>query len=76
MSNMIILMYHDVYFESISESGFQNSTAKKYKISAIDFENQVRNIAELAAKGIINKDYVKFTFDDGGISFYNTIAPI
>ena len=40
----IVLMYHDFYRYDKSESGFQNSTALKYKVSAEAFEAQVHAI--------------------------------
>ena len=37
----MVLMYHDVYSREASESGFQNATAMKYKVSTEAFEQQV-----------------------------------
>lgn len=71
--NRIILMYHDVYDTHISESGFQNATAIPYKISAEVFEAHVQHICQLWKN--LSKEVV-FSFDDGGISFLKTIAPI
>ena len=71
--NSIILMYHDVYDTHSSESGFQNATAMPYKISAEEFEVHVRHICQL--RKTMSKEVV-FSFDDGGISFLKTIAPI
>lgn len=65
----IVLMYHDVYVKDAANSGFQNGSAFGYKISVKDFEEQV---AECSKHG----NEVIFTFDDGGISFYEVIAPI
>ena len=69
----IVLMYHDVYDTRISESGFQNATAIPYKISAEVFEAHVQRICQFSGK-MAKK--VVFSFDDGGISFLKTIAPI
>lgn len=70
----IVLMYHDVYDVSATESGFQNPSAFQYKISAKEFESHVS-----AAKNYCcahpNTDVI-FTFDDGGVSFLTIIAPI
>ena len=44
MQKQIVLMYHDLFFSDKSESGFQNSTALKYKVSAKAFEAQVQSI--------------------------------
>ena len=64
-------MYHDVYDKKKAESGFQNQEALVYKINVIDFENQVKKISSFKEKYDI-----RFTFDDGGSSFYTLIAPI
>lgn len=70
MGKTISLMYHCVYNEYTSESGFQNESAHLYKVKATEFEKQVIAINRL----IKNVDL--FTFDDGGVSFYSVIAPI
>ena len=64
-------MFHDVYHERKEESGFQNSNALIYKLSAQSFEEIVRFISEnnKGKKCIV-------TFDDGGESFINIIVPI
>lgn len=67
----IALMYHDVVSASPRESGFSVSGADSYKVKALDFENQVSAIAKLNTK-----NQVTFTFDDGGVGFYNCAAPI
>lgn len=71
MKKIISLMYHDVYDKKKAESGFQNQEALVYKINVIDFENQVKKISSFKEKYDI-----RFTFDDGGSSFYTLIAPI
>lgn len=76
MINKIILMYHDVYKNKASESGFQNSTAIKYKVPSDDFESHVKYIYGLIESGVLGKGSIEFTFDDGGVSFYEVIAPI
>ena len=37
----IVLMYHDIYCESVSESGFQNASAFQYKVQVDEFEAHV-----------------------------------
>ena len=66
-----ILMFHDVYRDLPSESGFLGAGPDLYKLSEANFVEIVRYISECKQK----EDYV-FTFDDGGISFYSVIAPI
>lgn len=72
----IALMYHDIYNLSTKESGFQNSTAIKYKVQAEVFENQVKEIAKYLKYKNLPFSTVEFTFDDGGVSFLTLAAPI
>ena len=65
--NKPILMYHDVYRTSLKESGFQSDGANYYKIPESSFQEQILQMKEFP---------VVFTFDDGGVSFYNIIAPL
>lgn len=64
-------MFHDVYHESPSESGYLGTGPDLYKLSESNFVNLVHYISEFK-----NKNNFVFTFDDGGISFYTIIAPI
>lgn len=73
----VILMYHDIYRDSPGESGFQNPTAIKYKVSASEFEKQVAAIDEyIRTKNLKAEETIDFTFDDGGVSFLTLAAPI
>lgn len=76
MPKQIVLMYHDLYHCDKSESGFQNGTALKYKVSAETFEAQVHAVAEYIKTTHSQSDFVDFTFDDGGESFLTIAAPI
>ena len=60
-------MYHDIVKENDMTSGFQNSSAFQYKVSATLFEEQVSTLSGTD---------VTFTFDDGGKSFITLAAPI
>lgn len=72
---MVNLMYHCVYTQTVEESGFQFITSYPYKISSKEFESQVKSIVrEFDGEPI--DDRVLFTFDDGGVSFIDVIAPI
>lgn len=73
---MVSLMYHDVYRDTPCESGFQNESAFQYKIALTQFEKQIGAIVNYCKriKRDVN-DMVKFTFDDGGVSFYTVVAP-
>lgn len=64
-----ILMFHDVVNEQVIESGFTTIGARQYRITEENFEKFVT----LALKVCSN---VIFTFDDGGGSFSEVIAPI
>lgn len=72
----IHLMYHDVFESNIKESGFLRKRDYPYKISAHSFEEQIQAIATFCRDKGICQDDVVFTFDDGGKSFYNVVAPI
>lgn len=74
--NQIVLMYHDIYRDSPTESGFQNPTAIKYKVSAHKFEQQVASIDEYLRNNKLPVDAIDFTFDDGGVSSLTLAAPI
>jgi peptidoglycan/xylan/chitin deacetylase (PgdA/CDA1 family) len=66
-------MYHCVFDKSVKDTGFQNIGSEIYKVSMHDFEQQLRMISDECKK---EGKKVVFTFDDGGISFFNIIAPM
>jgi len=72
----IVLMYHDVFSRDKKESGFQAVGAIPYKISVEDFEKQLIVIRDYCEYNGLSKETVKFTFDDGGVSFYTVISDI
>lgn len=65
----INLMFHDVFEMSSTESGFQGVGPDLYKIDKETFEEFVISTQRKIHNFV-------FTFDDGGSSFYNVIAPI
>lgn len=69
MGSSLFLMFHDVTSEFYPFSGFQTIGASEYEIS----ENKFVEILEL--ESTIPRNII-FTFDDGGSSFYNVIAPL
>lgn len=69
-------MYHDVYHNTASESGFQNIGAIPYKLKSADFEQQIDKIANYCESSFTDKTQIALTFDDGGESFHSIIAPI
>jgi len=70
------LMYHDVLDHELQKSGFQNTEAHKYKIEKQKFEDQIDIVAKNIAKSKLKKNNLFLTFDDGGISFIDIIAPV
>lgn len=76
MASQIVLMYHDVVRHDCSESGFQNPTALKYKVKAVEFERQIAAIADYLKIKRLAHDTIEFTFDDGGVTFLTEAAPI
>ncbi len=74
--SIISLMYHCVYKNDIYESGFTNNTALIYKLKSSAFEEQMALISNYCKKNNKPLESVAFTFDDGGVSFYDVIAPI
>lgn len=62
-------MFHDVIASSCPISGFQTIGAKQYQLDEATFERFV------AFANRLKKDVV-YTFDDGGVSFLNIVAPI
>ena len=63
-------MYHDVFFQTPSESGLASDM---YKISIERFERQIIKVCELEKS---NPGSIILTFDDGGSSFYSPISKI
>ena len=72
----ICLLYHDVFSHEPFESGFLRERDMPYKLRANLFEEHVRKVSEYCSDKGLSKDYVVFTFDDGGKSFHTVIAPI
>lgn len=69
-------MYHDVFRYNKNESGFNYDSANTYKISKDIFENHVKRVSQIIEDRKIEKEYIRFTFDDGGASFITIIAEI
>lgn len=53
-------MYHDIYRDSVKESGFQNSSAFQYKVQLDEFEKHVVAVSEYCKKH--TNVEVEFTF--------------
>lgn len=67
----VSLLFHDVFLSDPSESGFMLKAADRYKLSVREFEAQ---LGALEAAGAIRESGARFTFDDGGVSFYTISA--
>lgn len=76
MTKRVVLMYHDVYADDTSESGFQNVGAMPYKVNRKEFEQQVALIHDYCQEKGIDKSNISFTFDDGGRSFLYIVAEV
>lgn len=70
------LMYHDVLDHNVIKSGFQNPEAQKYKIEKKMFEEQIEIVSRSIEERRIDKKKIYLTFDDGGVSFIDIIAPV
>lgn len=67
-------MYHDIYRDTVKESGFQNNSSFQYKIQLNQFEEHIIAISAYCRKHTDVE--VEFTFDDGGVSFFTYVAPL
>lgn len=75
-SRICTLMYHDVYGTSNTESGFNIDSNFQYKIQTAVFEDQIAAIAKYIEDHAVDENYVRLSFDDGGVSSFNIIMPI
>jgi len=86
---VVSLLFHDVYANEPSESGFISDAANRYKLTVDDFNTQlagahaVRSDLPILATRIMSRDNAHIrrgaaafaiTVDDGGASYYTTIA--
>jgi peptidoglycan/xylan/chitin deacetylase (PgdA/CDA1 family) len=81
----LAIMYHDVVERGADDaSGFPGAWPARYKLERGEFEKHLNAIrAAIGAKGVsladgpVDKDCPLFlTFDDGGVSAYDPIAPM
>ena len=81
---LITFLFHDVYREDPSTSGFRGPAADRYKLTVPEFEGQLRGLAsarsdtpilvgDLPPSSAPGTPFV-ITVDDGGESFYTTVA--
>jgi len=69
----LTLLLHDVHDGDPSTSGFLGAAADRYKITRADLEAQLSGLAQALA-GPRPPVPVTLTFDDGGASYYTTVA--
>jgi peptidoglycan/xylan/chitin deacetylase (PgdA/CDA1 family) len=79
----VSLLFHDVYVRDPRESGFSSRAADRYKLSAAEFEGQLRGLQSLVSGLSSNSDQrpktidqrpFTITVDDGGVSYYTQVA--
>jgi peptidoglycan/xylan/chitin deacetylase (PgdA/CDA1 family) len=71
---LVSLLFHDVYESDPRESGFCSPAAGRYKLSIPEFEAQLDGLAELRIPDPGSRIPAVITVDDGGVSYYTTIA--
>src|SRR5213594_4110095 len=77
------LLFHDVYIGEVDESGFSSDAANRYKLSLRDFDAQLAALAGVCPDApLLATDLIgsrrefpfAITVDDGGVSYYTTVA--
>ena len=66
----VTLLFHDVFVKDPSESGFRSPAADRYKLPLPQFEQHLAALRRLPPAAMP----FSLTFDDGGESFYTTVA--
>jgi peptidoglycan/xylan/chitin deacetylase (PgdA/CDA1 family) len=80
---IVSLLFHDVYVDDPSESGFRSPQADRYKLPVSAFAAQIAGLIgacpqrPLTAADLVSQpcqDGVVFTVDDGGVSYHSLVA--
>jgi peptidoglycan/xylan/chitin deacetylase (PgdA/CDA1 family) len=81
---LLSVLFHDVYRQEPSESGFVGRGADRYKLTVEQFDGQLSALARVRSdKPILVTDQLRpprpsvpfaITVDDGGVSYYTTVA--
>jgi len=71
---VVSLLFHDVYATDPRESGFRSPAADRYKLTIPAFEAQLDGLEDLRIPNPESRIPVVITVDDGGVSYYATIA--
>lgn len=66
------LLFHDIYVSDPRESGFASPAADRYKLSTDQFDRHLSALARARARS--QSRPFCLTFDDGGVSYFTTIA--
>lgn len=84
MRDMMTLLYHDVYRIRPAESGFQDTSARGYKLSEQQFADHLSAISAATDEAPVligessslarHKSPFGITVDDGGISYHSIVA--
>lgn len=84
MRRLLSLLWHDVYRHDPSESGFPGPAAHRYKLTVAEFDAQLTALARArsdnpiavskSAAGTRGAVPLVITVDDGGVSYYSTVA--
>lgn len=70
----VSLLFHDVFVADPRESGFRSRAADRYKLAVREFDAQLDALDSSGGLGGDASTSVRFTFDDGGASFYTIVA--
>jgi peptidoglycan/xylan/chitin deacetylase (PgdA/CDA1 family) len=81
---VLSLLFHDVYRDDPSESGFLGPAADRYKLTVGQFDRQLAGLARVRSdRPILVTDLLRptgtllpfaITVDDGGVTYYTTVA--
>ncbi len=85
MNSLITLLFHDVYIDAGSESGFAGVAAERYKLSLAQFRAQLSAVARerddppvrVTGRWSYQEGELPFAIsvDDGGVSYHSLVAP-
>jgi peptidoglycan/xylan/chitin deacetylase (PgdA/CDA1 family) len=73
VTRLLTLLLHDVHDGDPSSSGFPGPAADRYKLTVTELDEQLAGLAAAVAAGR-QRVPVTLTFDDGGVSYYTTVA--
>jgi len=83
VTRLVSLLFHDVYADDPSESGFAGAAADRYKLPLAAFERQLDGLARARRDApllvddrtvAVGRTAFAITIDDGGVSLYTQVA--